>query len=114
MEHAGNLRRLRRKNPLSHQPQRLRCFAQDARHAASRMGGLRGVCARRESDELSWRNEPRNEPQNGARNESRGSEIVDISINRDTGVRRAIYVMNSGIFNNVRHGNAHGKGISTA
>jgi hypothetical protein len=25
--------------------------------------------------------------------------IIDISINRDTGVRRAIYVMNSGIFN---------------
>jgi hypothetical protein len=30
------------------------------------------------------------------RNEIR---IIDISINRDTGVRRAIYVMNSGIFN---------------
>jgi hypothetical protein len=26
--------------------------------------------------------------------------LIDISINRDTGVRRAIYVMNSGIFNN--------------
>jgi hypothetical protein len=25
--------------------------------------------------------------------------LIDISINRDTGVRRAIYVMNSGIFN---------------
>jgi hypothetical protein len=30
----------------------------------------------------------------------RGLTSIDISINRDTGVRRAIYVMNSGIFNN--------------
>jgi hypothetical protein len=30
--------------------------------------------------------------------------IIDISINRDTGVRRAIYVMNSGIFNKSRLG----------
>jgi hypothetical protein len=30
----------------------------------------------------------------------RRSTIIVISINRDTGARRAIYVMNSGIFNN--------------
>jgi hypothetical protein len=44
----------------------------------------------------------------------KSSPSIDISINRDTGVSRAIYVMNSGIFNSETRGGKQAARIEPA